>query len=499
MSKTLADYYHACQSLCLDYDGDLSIPIQTIIHNSEDVRTGCLFMAIRGSSKDGRNYIDDAIVKGAVAIAYQHSQRLKFSVPSLRFSDDYAAFAHMTELYYDYPASNMQRIAITGTNGKTTCAFLLRHIFRAINRKIGLISTVEYEVDNNKIIHGERTTPSAIELQNLLHQMQNAKVELVIMEASSHALTQSRFGSLQFDVAIFTNLTRDHLDYHETMEMYFASKRLLFLKHLKPDGYAIINTDDYYGERLAHELAKQMDSQRIITFGFSNISSWRPSKCNVSVKGHNMVMKNKRNQLAIQSPLIGRFNTYNIMSVSAAALALEVESEILTKALASFTGIPGRLEKITTKNNITIFIDYAHTDAALYNVLHTLKSLYPSERLIVVFGCSGNSDKGKRPRMGLMADKLSDELIITSDNSYDEKPEDIIADILEEVSDENKHHTVIVDRRQAIQHAIQKAEEGDIILIAGKGHEMEQKSQGERIPFNDLIVCREILEEQGLF
>jgi UDP-N-acetylmuramoyl-L-alanyl-D-glutamate--2,6-diaminopimelate ligase len=409
-------------------------------------------------------------------------------------ADARRALAELASAYYERPSEKLRVAGVTGTNGKTTTAFLLQHICDAALQRCGLIGTVRYQV-GGRVLPAARTTPDALELQDLLAQMRDAGCKTVSMEVSSHAIAQQRVRGVEFDAVVFTNLTQDHLDYHGTMDAYFETKAGLVLnlgmQRFKP-GVGVINVDDRYGA-LLHSRALQAGVP-VIAFGQGQKADFRASNCRTDVQGSSFQLDAVGRSWLVRLPLSGMFNISNALGALAAAHALGVDVRTAVLALASAPPVPGRLEPVTAKRAFRVFVDYAHTDDALRTVLRTLRDLQPS-RLFTVFGCGGDRDKGKRPLMGAAAEEFSDWAIVTSDNPRTEAPEQIASEIVRGMS--GRRHEVVLDRRAAIQRAIEMAGPRDIVLIAGKGHETTQEAAGKTEPFDDVAVARSIMENLG--
>ena len=517
--NSLRDYYDACGDLRLDFDGDLDTKVRQITCDSRDVTPGSLFVAIRGTREDGCDYIPQAIYKGAVGVVYKKDRPLRLPIPSFRVDDDYGALGKIAAFHFGYPASGMTTIGVTGTNGKTTTSFLLRSIFKKMGIKTGLLGSVHHDT-GNRIVKSDMTTPSPIRLQKLLNDMKKSGVKLVIMEVSSHALVQKRLGNLCFDVGIFTNLTAEHLDYHVTIENYYDAKKLLFLKYLKPGASAIINTDDSYGKRLVQELlaeglgtdtfvenpkyptpATQQNltrNHKIQTYGFDISSHCHPRECDLSLTRTVLSLQLPKGNIDLNLSLIGVHNVYNIMASVCAAMSLEVPFSHITEGVEHFNGVSGRLQQIANDSDINVFIDYAHTEDALEKVLQALRP-HCKGRLILVFGCGGGRDKSKRSGMGRIASRFSSEIIVTSDNPRWERPESIINDIMKGIPLSVQPCRAVVSRRDAIFAAISKANPGDTVLVAGKGHEEYQEVNNRKLKFSDLLVCQEALGKRKGF
>ena len=430
--------------------------------DSRQVKPGMLFCAIHGAKSDGNRYIAQALRAGAIAVLSDATEApvLPVGIPLLRVRSGrgYQSIAKVAEALAGFPAHKLRLIGITGTCGKTTTAFLLRAILRAAGKRVGMIGTVVY--DDGVCEHAaDRTTPTPFELQELFSQMLNNGVEYVVMEVSSAALDQERTGTAKFDAAVFTNFSRDHLDYHGTMEAYYECKRALFTRFLKPGAPAIINLDDAKGR----ELARELDT----LIGFSLANTPAPWK----------------------TLLTGCFNEYNATCAGLTARAIGIPDEVIAQALASCAGAPGRLERIECPNGVVAFVDYAHTPEEITKALEALRPLCHG-KLGIVFGCGGDRDRGKRPQMAQAA-SLADCIWVTSDNPRTEKPADIIADILPGIP-KDKPYVVEEERKDAITQAICALHDGDFLLIAGKGHEDYQEINGVHYHFSDSEVVRQI-------
>lgn len=451
--------------------------------DSRTVKKGDLFFAMKGLRYNGNEFIEDAINRGAVAVVSEddsiHNTRYAF----VQVKDIEEALAFISSRFYESPSERLTLIGITGTNGKTTTSYLIREIFSTAGKQTGLIGTVKYLIKDREI-KSNLTTPMAVQFQSLLKDMVKEEVEVAIAEVSSHALSLKRVDYSRFKACIFTNLSRDHLDYHRDMDDYFAAKRRLFID-LKPD-VSIINTDDAHGKMLFEELIRK--NMRVISYGLDGDVHFRAEDIIHKKDGMEFHVINEKENIRFRSPLIGLVNIYNILASVALAKVLGVGWDDIEKAISQFTGVRGRLETVQTEKGFLAVIDYAHTPDALRKVLEALRSI-SSGRLITLFGCGGDRDRGKRPEMGAIASELSDLVIITSDNPRSEPPDSIIDDIKKGIRKSN--YIVEPDRREAIFKAVDMAKERDILLIAGKGHEDYQEIKGVKYKFND----REALEE----
>jgi UDP-N-acetylmuramoyl-L-alanyl-D-glutamate--2,6-diaminopimelate ligase len=464
--------------------------ISAIAYDSRRVKEGTLFAALRGEKVDGQAFIDAAINAGATAVLGE-SVEANSRVTAIKVADARVALAEVAAAFYQYPAQRLKMIGVTGTNGKTTTTFLIKHILEKEMVRCGLLGTVRYEV-GDRILPAPRTTPESLDAHELLSQIRSAGCKAAVMEVSSHALAQNRVRCIEWDCAVFTNLTQDHLDYHGTMEKYFEAKSLMFtgLAGQKKKATAVINADDRHGERLVG-----MCSAPVITYGLGARADFRASEVRTDFSGTTYQLNAKGKMFLVRLPLIGRFNVYNSLAAIAAATTIGIEVRNAVVALANAPHVPGRLEAAPVKRQFRVFIDYAHTDDALVNVMKTLRDLSPN-RLIVVFGCGGNRDKAKRAKMGAAVDQLADWSIITSDNPRKEEPEAIIEDIKKGYRGNN--YEVIVDRREAIFKAVGMAQARDIVLLAGKGHEAYQEFADHTVPFDDVEVAKQAVESMPM-
>ena len=473
----------------LKVEGSVDREIVAIAYDSRRVKPGTLFVALRGAKVDGSQFVEQAIAAGAEAVVSE-TEEFRTRATNVTVADARFALADLAATFYQHPARALKVAGVTGTNGKTTTTFLLKHVCEVTMHRCGLIGTVRYEV-GDRILPAARTTPESLELQDLLWQMRSAGCKAVAMEVSSHALMQARVRGVEFDVAIFTNLTQDHLDYHKTMDAYFEAKARLFTElggQVKKKGKAVINIDDRYGAQLAARIEKNVP---VISYGVGARADFRASNVRIDFNGTSYQLDAGGKSYLVRLPQIGQFNVYNSLAAIAGAHALGVDVRSAVLALATAPAVPGRLEAVPAQRNFRVFVDYAHTDDALLNVIRTCRELNPA-RLIVVFGCGGTRDKTKRPRMGAVVDQQADFSIITSDNPRQEEPLAIIADIKPGMTRGN--YEVIVDRKEAIFKAIAMAAPRDIILIAGKGHETYQEFADHTEPFDDVAVARQALE-----
>src|SRR5712671_536960 len=470
--------------------GSLDREVESIAYDSRRVQSNTLFVAIRGEKSDGHQFVDQAVEQGASVIVAER----EISSPRatcLVVDHSRSALADLSAAFYGMPAHKLKMAAITGTNGKTTTTFLIKHICEKAGMRCGLLGTVRYEI-GERVLPAARTTPESLDLQELLAQIANAGCRAAAIEVSSHALAQERTRGIEWDVAVFTNLTQDHLDYHGTMENYFKAKAKLFeqlaeqQKKKKP--VAVINSDDRYGRQLVAKIEKRVS---VVTFGMGARADFRASNYRMEFAGTSYQLDARGKSYLVRVPLIGRFNVANSLTALAAANALGVGLREAVISLAKSPQVPGRLEMVPAKRQFQVFVDYAHTPDALLNVLKTLRELEP-HRLIVVFGCGGNRDREKRPLMGQVVDHNADYAVITSDNPRKEDPDKIIAEV--EKGFRGNHFEKITDRASAISRAIEIAQPRDIVLIAGKGHENYQQFSDHTVPFEDIQVARRALE-----
>lgn len=466
------------------------IEITQLCYDSRQVTPGALFFALPGERAKGTAFIQNAIERGAAAVVAQESVQ-EISIPLLRVANVRRAMGEMAAAFCHSPSHSLAVCGVTGTNGKTTTAFLVRHLCEASGRRCGLIGTVHYILPGI-VEEATRTTPESIDLQEMMQRMRDGGFKAVAMEASSHAVVQERLSGTEFDVAIFTNLTQDHLDFHKTMEDYFNAKAQLFknlVQQNKKRGKAVVNMDDRYGRLLIERLPSQLG---IVTYGQSVHADFRASDIHYSMTGTQFCLEARGRSYLVRSPLVGLFNVYNALGALASATAMGLELRRAVKALETAPQVPGRLERVPGKHPFQVFVDYAHTPDALENALRTLHQLKQG-RLIVVFGCGGDRDRAKRPLMAAAAERYGDEIIVTTDNPRTEDPMSIIKDV--EKGFQKKHYHSICDREEAIHEAVRCAAPGDMIVIAGKGHENYQEVHGVKTPFDDVFVAQRALQK----
>jgi len=461
----------------LTVSGKTDIDIENIQFDSREVNTGSLFIAIPGTQVDGHDYIAKALDLGAKAILCEKlPEKLQESISYLLVDNSAKAMGIAGVNFYKNPASKLNLIGITGTNGKTSVATLLFHLFRKLGYTCGLLSTVQNQIED-EVIPSTHTTPDSIKINELLALMLKKGCTHVFMEVSSHAVVMQRIAGLEFTGGVFTNITQDHLDFHETFRNYIEAKKGFF-DALPKKAFALTNTDDKNGKVMLQNSKAQKES-----YTLRGVGTYKGKVLDCALYGLNMII----NEHEVWFKLIGRFNAYNLLAVYGTAILLGEESEAILTELSQLEPPPGRFEQVHSRDKKVGIIDYAHTPDALKNVLETINDLKEgNQQVICVVGCGGNRDKGKRPQMAKIACELSDKVILTSDNPRFEEPEAILADMQEGVSiTKRKKVLSILDRREAIKTAVMLSNEGDIILVAGKGHESYQDIKGEKSHFDD--------------
>lgn len=471
--------------------GDLSTDITGIVFDSRTARQGTMFVALRGGKTDGHDFIDQAITAGVSAVVAESAPPENCAVPWVHVRDSRIALAQMAAVFYWNPAEKLALCGVTGTNGKTTTAFILHHLLNRALMRCGLLGTVVYDV-GGQLQPATHTTPESLQLHGLLSRMLKNGCRAAALEVSSHALHQHRVHGVPFSAAIFTNLTQDHLDYHRTMEDYFAAKVELFESTAaRKNGKLIINADDTWGRRL---IQKYESHPGLIRYGLGVQADYRATDIRYDLLGTQFELEHKGRRLLVRCPLIGAFNVYNTLAALAAAHALGCNLRDMVTAMKDVPQVPGRLERVavTGSEPFQVFVDYAHTPDAIISVLKTVRQLRP-KRVIAVFGCGGDRDRTKRPLMARAAEEGSDVCVLTSDNPRSEDPRQIIDDARRGFAREG--HALIADRREAIHTAIGHARPGDIIVIAGKGHETYQEIKGVRHPFDDRVFAKHAMND----
>ena len=455
------------------------VEVRDLAYDTRAVTPGAAFFCVPGERADGHDFAGEAVEQGAVALVVEHA--VDPEVPQLVVPSSRAAMATAADVFFGEPTRELEVAGVTGTNGKTTTAFLLHSILEAAGRRPGLLGTVESRI-GGEVRPVVRTTPEAIDLQRTFREMLDAGDRSVALEASSHASVLHRLDRVRFDVLVFTNLTQDHLDFHGTMKEYFAAKRRLFTGASPPP--AAVNVGDQWGRRLAKELA-DMSRAPLITFGFADDAEVHPEELVLDGSGARL----RAGGIELETSLRGRFNVENVLGAVAAGIFLDLDEGDIAAGVKALAGVPGRFEAVDEGQPFTVLVDYAHTPDSLDNVLRTAREL-TSGRVLVVFGAGGDRDRGKRPLMGKIAADLADVVVVTSDNPRSEQPLAIIQDILQGAGTSVE---IDPDRSAAIARAVGLAEAGDVVVIAGKGHEQGQEIAGEKLPFDDRLVAREAL------
>ncbi len=459
-----------------------NIEISAITDDTRKVTEGSLFVCVKGGSFDGHSAAAEMLEKGAAAVVVEHD--LGLGDKQIITANSRKLYGQLCSAWFGHPERKLRMIGVTGTNGKTTITSVIKHILMANGHKTGLVGTIQNEI-GDEIIHTENTTPMTFEFVGLLDRMVKAGCEFVVMEVSSFGLCQYRIGSSWFETAVFTNLTQDHLDYHKTMEEYYQAKKMLF----DICDCAIVNKDDDYGRRLFNEIKCQK-------LGFSVKDKTDFYADNISIKstGSKFTLCTNSGNYAVNSRIPGMFNVSNLTAAVTVCLRCGITAENILSAIAEYNGVKGRCEIIPTNRDFTVICDYAHTPDAVENILRSVKE-YTENHLICLFGCGGNRDAAKRPKMAAAAAKYADKLIVTSDNPRNEEPEQIISEILTGLENSNVPYDVVTDRREAIYHALKIAEKGDIIVLAGKGHEDYQVLAGmQRVHFDEREVVADGLK-----
>ncbi len=469
--------------------GDLDRPISGLAMDSRRVLPGNLFFALPGRRTDGTSFIDEAIQRGAVAIvAEKIPSATAAKVTYVQVADARRALAQVAQRYYGFPDRSLELVGVTGTNGKTTVTNLIKHLLSTATQRVGLVGTVNYDL-GARVVPSYRTTPESLELYGMLAQMRDAGCRQAAMEVSSHGIDQHRVLGMQFAVAVFTNLTRDHLDYHKTLDAYYEVKTRLFNGGIgTAPRAAVVNLDDPYGRRLAGELPRHV---RVVTFGEAPDAVVRAENVKLGFKGTTLTLVWPEGRAELESPFIGRYNVSNLLAAFAACYALGRDPAVIAARLRSFPGVSGRMERIEEGQPYNVLVDYAHTDDALRNALGMLRAITPG-RLLVVFGCGGNRDRTKRPLMTAAVQEFADFAWATADNPRNEALAQIFADMKTGVKDPAKI-AFVEDRRHALSLALDAARPGDCLLVAGKGHETYQEFADTIVPFDDRQVVRELI------
>jgi UDP-N-acetylmuramoyl-L-alanyl-D-glutamate--2,6-diaminopimelate ligase len=470
--------------------GALDGVVTGIAYDSRRVRPGFVFVAMAGQLADGHNFVEDAVNRGAVAVVAEREVRVRRETALIRVADSRLALAWLAARFYQEPSRRLTTIGVTGTNGKTSTTFMIRSLLGSIGPAPGLIGTVQYII-GERLLPASRTTPESLDLQEMFDQLLQAGIPSVVFEVSSHALIQHRVAEVCFDVGVFTNLTRDHLDYHHTMEAYFEAKQELFrmLGRQGKKAAAVINADD---PRALHLRDIVDSSVNVITYGLKPGATVQAEEIQLAAEGSHFRLVTPWGTGAARLRLLGRFNVSNALAAVGVAGVLGVPFDRILEGLAHMPQVPGRLELVSgEQTGYRVFVDYAHTDDALTNALQTLREI-TSGRLLVIFGCGGNRDRTKRPLMGAVASRFADYSILTSDNPRKENPHTIIEEVRAGF-EPGSLVEVVEDRARAIARGFELARPGDSVLIAGKGHESTQEFENTIVPFDDRQVARELL------
>ncbi|MDO4484598.1 MAG: UDP-N-acetylmuramoyl-L-alanyl-D-glutamate--2,6-diaminopimelate ligase [Clostridia bacterium] len=465
--------------------GDMNTKVTAITSNSRDVVTDGLFFCISGARFDAHKFAPQAIENGCIALVVERF--LELDVPQILVSSGRAAMARMAAAFYGNPAEKMKLIGITGTKGKTTTSYMVKAICEQAGYKCGLIGTTGNMIGERRV-KSNLTTPDPIDLQQTLAEMAAEGVQVVSMEVSAHAIDMHRLDGMQFEVGCYTNLSQDHLDYFHTMEQYFETKKRFFTGSMVQN--AAINTDDDTADSILQDL-----NVPHVTFGICNESDLFARDIEISENGVSFEMQLQgMHPIAVQMKMTGMFNVYNALAAASCAMTLGISADDIKLGLESVKSVPGRIEMLETKTPYRVFLDYSHSPDALENILKTVRE-FCRGRVILLFGCGGDRDQGKRPIMGSIGGRLADLCILTSDNPRTEDPMKILAAIEEGIKPTGKPYTVIENRRDAIRHALTIARESDIVILAGKGHETYQEIMGVKRPFDEKVVVKELLEE----
>ncbi len=474
----LSELAMACGVRYTDKDPD----VLSIDYDSRKVKPGSLYCCIVGQLFDGHDFAEGAVRDGAVALLVE--RELPVDAPQIVVKNARKAMAEMAAAFYGYPQREMQMLGVTGTNGKTSTTYMVKAIAESAGRKVGIIGTIRNMIGNESI-STERTTPESVDLFRILRAMADARCDLVVMEVSSHSLDQYRVHGIKYDVALFTNLTQDHLDYHKTFDNYVGSKRILFLNAKK----AVVNVDDPYAPRIMEGL-----NIPILTFAVRERADISASDIDITPSGVQFDLRTPEGEVLMRLPIPGLFSVFNAMGAVGMALSIGIKLPQVKEGLEMLTSVSGRLEPVRTNRPFSVFVDYAHTPDALENVLKTVRE-FAKARVICVFGCGGDRDRAKRPIMGEVAGRYSDFAVITSDNPRGEDPMEIIQSVEEGMKKTATKYVVIENRKEAIRRAMTEARPHDIVLVAGKGHENYQEINGTKYHFDDKEIVEELLTE----
>ncbi len=476
--------------------GDLDIGVSGLSYDSRKVRPGYVFVCVEGFKTDGHQYVPSALESGAAAVVAQKPVEVPGGVPLVLTGDSRKALALMGAAFADYPSRQLNMVGITGTNGKTTTTYLIEQIFKEMGHKVGLIGTIMNKI-GDRVLPVSNTTPESLDLQLLLRDMVNEGVTHAVMEVSSHALELDRVAGVEYDTAVFTNITQDHLDFHETMENYLAAKKKLFAGLSRYSGkqgqkYGIVNIDDPSAREIVDSA-----TGRVVTYGVEKDCDIRAGNISLRAGGVSFDVYTPAGDVYLGLHLTGLFNVYNALAAVAVGFVNDIDLTSIKEALESVKGVPGRLEKVDEGQDFSVLVDYAHTPDGLENIIKAARG-FARGRVVTVFGCGGDRDRTKRPIMGEISGRLSDYTVITSDNPRTEDPLFIIAQIEEGVrkAADRSRYSVIPDRREAIGYAINMARPGDVVLIAGKGHETYQLVQDKVLHFDDREEASKALKQR---
>lgn len=485
--------------------GNIDIEVAGIAYDSRQLAPGGLFVCLKGLNTDGHLYLPEAISRGAAGVVIEEEVKTPEGLASVRVENSRKALAGLSNRFFGDPTSKLTLVGVTGTNGKTTTTYLIESIARAAGKKTGLVGTVKYQI-GDRALPVARTTPESSDLQRIFNQMVEEGVELAVIEVSSHAIHQRRIDGCRFDALVFTNLSQDHLDYHGDIEAYFQVKASLF-DQAHEQTYRIINIDDFYGWEILKKLKGiKTLTLPILTYGLTHDHSWFKTRdknprvdgtiTNIDERGSEFNIHSPTADFSVRSQLVGNFNVYNSLAAAAVGIALGFPVTAIKEGLESVANIPGRFETVDLGQDFLVVVDYAHTPDGLANVLGSAEQF--SGRIITVFGCGGDRDKSKRPLMGQIAARTSQYVVVTNDNPRSEKPDDIIEQIEGGFKKVRKPapYVILPDRREAIFHAIAIAEKGNLVLIAGKGHETGQAFADKTVPFDDKEVAAEAIRER---
>ncbi len=474
----------------LDIRGKIPESVQALVCDSRAVKPGDLFVALRGTAADGHTFLPSVEKQGACAAVVESWGDV--SIPQVRVRDTLAALPRIAANFYNHPARSLWIVGVTGSNGKTTCTYLLKQIWKAASRAMAVIGTIEYRYGDVRA-EALNTTPMPHDMQRILRDVKDRGIDETVMEVSSHGLALHRVDGIEFNAALFTNLSQDHLDFHQTMDAYRDTKKRLFTEFLEPGGIAVINIDDETGRRFCREI----EDRNIVTYAIDRQADVCARDVELRINGTSFVLEFSNGEcLTIQTRLVGRYNVANILGAAAMAWACGVPLESIRQGIESCGAVPGRLESVPNGVGAQVVVDYCHTPDALEKCLLALKAV-PHQRILTVFGCGGDRDSGKRPMMGEIALRLSDRAIVTSDNPRTENPQQILNDIETGMTFDKARYVVIPDRREAIKTAVDELASGDILLIAGKGHETYQILGRKKVPFDDRELTRKYLIEAG--